>query len=295
MRQHFLFLENYALKRKHAGNLYPRTEGRVRPPFYSFPAGNDIYDLKMQMPVEECGNMLIMMAIVCKLDGNADFAIPYRETLDKWVQYLITYGADPGEQLCTDDFAGHLAHNTNLSIKAIMGIESYAMLLGQMGDESGQAKYHEIAKEMAEDWEKRADAGDHYMLAFGEADTWSLKYNLIWDKIFDSNLFSKKVYETEFAWYIKKVNKYGVPLDNRADYSKSDWLCWCAAMTESQEQVDKLIHPIADYLENTKSRIPFGDWYDTVTGKYEHFIGRSVQGGIYMPIFKRYTRKIDVL
>lgn len=283
----------YAAKRKHVGSLYPRTEGRVRPPFYSFPAGNDVYDLAMQMPVEECGNMLIMVAIVCMLDGNADFAVPYRDTLEKWVQYLITYGADPGEQLCTDDFAGHLAHNTNLSIKAIMGIESYSRILGQLGEEKKAKEYHEIAKEMAIDWEKRADAGDHYMLAFGEADTWSLKYNLVWDKIFDTNLFSEKVYEKEFSWYMQKANQYGVPLDNRADYSKSDWLCWCAAMTDNQEQVERLIYPIADYLENTKTRVPFGDWYNTVTGKYEHFIGRSVQGGIYMPIFKRHMEQWD--
>ena len=47
------------------------------------------------------------------------------------------------------------------------------------------------------------------------------------------------------------------------------------------------------YHENKKSRVPFGDWYDTVTGKYEHFIGRSVQGGIYMPIFRKYMEKIS--
>lgn len=283
----------YGVNRAHVGSLYPRTEGRVRPPFYNYPAGNDIFDFSMQMPVEECGNMLIMMAVICMLDGNADFAAEYRDILEKWVQYLITYGADPGEQLCTDDFAGHLAHNTNLSIKAIMGIESYSMILGQLGEVEAQDKYHKIAQDMAEDWEKRADAKDHYMLAFGEPDTWSLKYNLVWDKIFHTNLFSEKVYEKEFSWYMQKVNQYGVPLDNRADYSKSDWLCWCAAMADNQEQVEKMIYPVADYLENTKSRVPFGDWYDTVTGKYEHFIGRSVQGGIYMPIFRKYMENIS--
>lgn len=281
----------YGVNRKHIESLYPRTEGCVRPPFYSYSAGNDIYDFSMQMPVEECGNMLIMMAAICMLDGNANFAARYRATLEKWAQYLITYGADPGEQLCTDDFAGHLAHNTNLSIKAIMGIEGYSMILGQLGEVEAQNKYHKIAQDMAMAWEKRADAGDHYMLAFGELDTWSLKYNLIWDKLFRSNLFPEKIYEKEFSWYMRKVNPYGVPLDNRADYSKTDWLCWCAAMMDNQEQVEKLIYPVADYLENTKSRIPFGDWYDTVTGKYEHFIARSVQGGIYMPIFRRYMEQ----
>lgn len=276
----------YGVKRKHFGSLYPRTAGRVRPPLYSFPAGNDIFDLNMQMPVEESGNMLIMMAMVCMMDGHAEFAKPYQETLEKWVQYLITYGADPGEQLCTDDFAGHLAHNTNLSIKAIMGIEAYSLLLAQMGDPEGREKYHTIAKEMAADWEKRACANDHYMLAFGAPDTWSLKYNLVWDRIWGSNLFSDEVYEKELAWYESHRNTYGTPLDSRKDYTKSDWICWCAAMSEKEDQTRTLMAPIADYLENTPTRIPFGDWYDSITGKYEHFIGRSVQGGIYMPIFK---------
>lgn len=277
----------YGVRRKHFGSLYPKTAGRVRPPLYSFPAGNDIYKLSMQMPVEECGNMLIMMAIVCMLDGNADFAKPYTDTLEKWVKYLLTYGADPGEQLCTDDFAGHLAHNTNLSVKAIIGIEAYSLLLEQLGDPDGREMYHTIAKKMAMDWENRAFAGDHYMLCFGAPETWSMKYNLVWDKIFNSGLFSQKVYETELRWYENHINTYGTPLDSRKAYTKSDWICWCAAMSEDAQQAKELMRPIADYLENTKTRVPFGDWYDSVTGRYEHFIGRSVQGGIYMPMFKR--------
>ena len=271
----------YGVKRKHFGSLYPKTAGRVRPPLYSFPAGNDIFEFSMQMPVEECGNMLIMTAAVCMLDRNAEFAKPYIPTLEKWVQYLITYGADPGEQLCTDDFAGHLAHNTNLSAKAIMGIEAYSLLLAQLGDGAGREKYHAIAKEMAMDWEKRAFAGDHYMLAFGSPDSWSMKYNLVWDKIFGSQLFSQEVYNTELSWYENHINTYGTPLDNRANYTKSDWICWCAAMCDDSAQAKKLMSPIAAYLENSPTRIPFGDWYDSVTGRYEHFIARSVQGGIF--------------
>ena len=129
--------------------------------------------------------MLLMTAAVCKLDGNALFAEPHMAVLKQWTQYLVKFGADPGEQLCTDDFAGHLSHNVNLSAKAIMGIEAYARLAAQLGRTEEAEEYHAKAAEMAKDWEKRAIADDHYVLAFGNADTWSLKYNLVWDKFFD--------------------------------------------------------------------------------------------------------------
>lgn len=254
----------------------------VCPPFYLYPKGSDIYDVNYQMPVEECGNMLIMTAEVCRRDGNADFATPYWEILKLWKSYLVQYGADPGDQLCTDDFAGHLEHNTNLSIKAIMGIEAYAMLADMFGEKEEAVKHHRLAKEMATDWEERANAGDHYMLAFCSPETWSLKYNLVWDKLWKSKLFSDKVYETELSYYIEKRRIYGTPLDSRKVYTKSDWLLWCAAMAKDKEQAEALIQPIADYLENTQDRIPFGDWYDTESGMHYHFVARSVQGGIFV-------------
>ena len=270
-------------------HIWDGCKNGVFPPFYTYPAGCDVYDIAFQMPVEECGNMLIMMAAVCKADGNAEFATPYWETLKLWKNYLVKYGADPGGQLCTDDFAGHLEHNVNLSVKAIMGIEAYAILAEMLGEKEEADKHHKLAKEMAQDWEVRADAGDHYALAFGRPDTWSLKYNLVWDKLWNSNLFSEEVYKKELSYYIKQAKTYGIPLDSRRNYTKSDWLLWCAAMSDDKEQTEKIIAPIARYLEEVKEyRIPFGDWYETETGEYHHFIARSVQGGIFMPMmFKK--------
>ena len=265
-------------------NKHFRSENQfVYPPYYMYPSGSNVYGLRDQMPVEECGNMLIMTAMVCRMEKNASFALPYMETLKTWREYLIRYGADPGEQLCTDDFAGHLSHNTNLSVKAIMGIEGYAQIAALAGEKDEAKKYHKIAVDMASDWEKRAKADDHYQLVFGEGkkDTWSLKYNLVWDKLWKSGLFSDEVYEKELAYYKKKANRYGTPLDSRAAYTKSDWILWCAAMDDNTAA---LIQPVAAYLKETTTRVPFSDWYQTDSGRYCYFIARSVQGGIFMPM-----------
>lgn len=275
----------YGLNGENDGKGYRGHDGDVFPPYHIYPKGSNIYDVKYQMPVEECGNMLIMTAVVCMLDKTADFAKEYREILEQWTKYLLEYGSDPGEQLCTDDFAGHLSHNVNLSVKAIMGIEAFARICDMLGEKEKASEYHEKALEMAGSWERRAEAEDHYTLSFGNTDSWSLKYNLIWDKFFESNLFSESVFEKELNYYVKKRNTYGIPLDSRREYTKSDWILWCAAMTDDREKRKQFIEPVASYLENTSTRVPFSDWYETITGEYCHFIARSVQGGIYMPVF----------
>ncbi len=272
---------------KGKGIVFEGNDGAVYPPFYLLPGDSGLYDLHYQMPVEESGNMLILTAAVCLREGSAQFAAPYMETLGKWCGYLLQVGADPGEQLCTDDFAGHLSHNVNLSVKAILGIEAYAQLLEMQGSASRAAGYHARAKEMAESLEERAFAGDHYTLAFGQSESWSMKYNAVWDLIFGSGLFSGKFFQTETAYYLKKQNRYGTPLDSRKDWTKSDWLLWCAAMAQDPGQASRMIAPVARYLEETPSRFPFSDWYDTGTGAYCHFKGRSVQGGVFMPILLR--------
>ena len=260
------------------------SQGCVFPPFCQYPAGVEIYDHRYQMPVEESGNMAIMTAAVCLSEKDGSFALPYMDILKTWTNYLLTYGEDPGEQLCTDDFAGHLAHNTNLSVKAILGVEAYSILLAMNGREEEAAEYHEKARAMALSWEERADAKDHYRLTFDQEASWSLKYNMVWDRIFGSGLFRQETVSREIAYYKQKTNEFGTPLDSRATYTKSDWILWTAAMAESKKDRESLIAPVAKFLRETDSRYPFSDWYDTVSGSYCHFKGRSVQGGIYMPL-----------
>ena len=282
----------YGVNPEHHKLSFAHAEGAVYPPFYQYPAGLETYSLRGQMPVEECGNMLIMTAAVCLKEKSAEFALPHMETLRTWTGYLLTYGEDPGEQLCTDDFAGHLAHNVNLSAKAIMGIEAYSQILRMMGDGPQADEYHQKAAAMAKSLKKRAFAGDHYTLVYPSperspeetAATWSLKYNMVWDRLFGSGLFGEEVFETETDTYIRKMNAFGTPLDNRSTYTKSDWILWSVALTDDIEKRKALISPVAKFERETPSRYPFSDWYFTDTGRFRAFKGRSVQGGIYMPI-----------
>ncbi|MES2476955.1 MAG: DUF4965 domain-containing protein [Verrucomicrobiota bacterium] len=233
-----------------------------------------------QMPVEESGNMVILMAAVAQMDGNADFAGLYWDRLVQWAAYLKDKGFDPENQLCTDDFSGHLAHNVNLSVKAICGIGAFAKLCEMRGEKELAAEYQATAREFAKRWMQEAKDGDHYRLAFDRPGTWSQKYNLIWDKILGLGLFPEEVYRTEMDFYLKTQNTYGLPLDNRATYTKLDWILWSATLT-NRKDFESLVTPVFRFLNETPDRSPMTDWYQTKTAKKVGFTARSVVGGVF--------------
>jgi hypothetical protein len=235
-----------------------------------------------QMPVEESGNLLILVAAMEREQNNWNFAKQYWPQFSKWADYLRDKGLDPSNQLSTDDFAGHLAHNANLSIKAIEGLAAYADMARGVGKPEVAAEYGRLAKEMAAKWEPMAIDGDHYKLAFDKAGTWSQKYNLVWDQILDFNLFPARIRQTEMAFYVKHLNQFGLPLDNRADYTKLDWSIWTATLADKPEDWNALLNPIGRWINEGPSRVPMTDWYDTKNGKEIGFQARSVVGGVYI-------------
>ena len=196
----------------------------------------------------------------------------------------MRFGQDPENQLCTDDFAGHWAHNANLSVKAIMGIAGYSEIARMLGFNDVADEYATIAKKMAVKWEEMANEGDHYRLAFDREDTWSQKYNMIWDKMWNLNLFPNNVIGKEINYYLTKQNPYGLPLDSRKDYTKSDWIMWTAAMSSDQATFEKFVDPLYKYVNETISRVPISDWYDTKTNQMTGFKARSVIGGHWMKV-----------
>lgn len=269
----------------HDIGMYPQPQGNV---YGGMKPGDD----PGRMPVEESGNMLLMIAAVAhQQDGDAAFARPYWDTLKTWADYLARYGIDPVSQLSTDDFAGHLARNANLSIKAILGIGAMARLCEMAGDEAGQAKYRRLAETGVRQWLELADAGDHYALAFEKPGTWSLKYNLVWDRILGLGLFPPEVARKEADFYMTKMNRFGVPLDSRpfrgegpaqSGMSKADWQVWAATLGTPQ-QFRVVIDALYDFYNQVPQRHPMTDWYRTVDGQEIGFIARPVVGGVYLP------------
>jgi hypothetical protein len=234
------------------------------------------------MPVEESGNMLILTTAIASVEGNADYASEHWDALTTWANYLLENGLDPENQLCTDDFAGHFAHNVNLSVKAIMGIAGYGKLAGMLGKKEVAEKYTTEAKRMAQEWIKMADDGDHFRLTFDQPGTWSQKYNLVWNNLLGLDVFPDEVSEKEIAYYLTRQNKFGLPLDNRRTYTKADWIVWTATLSKDRETFQKFIDPLYYYVTETPDRVPMSDWYETTDATQVGFQARSVVGGYYI-------------
>ncbi len=265
----------------HDVGVYPQATGMLYGGGENIPADGDVSG---KQPVEESGNMLIMLGALAKIEGNTKFSDPYWPTLTKWANFLISKGYDLDNQLSTDDFAGHAPHNVNLSGKAIEALGAYAQMAQMRGDNAEAMRVRTIAESEARQWVAAARDGDHYKLAFDQSGTWSQKYNLVWDRILGLNLFPSGVATTEMAYYRTKMNRYGLPLDSRATYTKLDWTLWSAALTGQRADVVALAGPVYDFLNDTPSRVPMNDWYRTIEGTQVGFQARSVVGGVFIPV-----------
>lgn len=260
----------------HDLGTYPLANGQVY-------GGGERTD-ENQMPVEECGNMLILLGSLAELHGMDGLAREHWPTLQRWAQYLRQHGLDPGEQLCTDDFAGHLAGNANLSVKAIVGLACFARLAGRLGHKAEQAEYSALAQAWAREWLQKAGGGQETVLAFGQQGTWSQKYNMVWDKLLGLGLFPAEAHAREAKTALRRANRFGTPLDSRADYTKLDWTVWTACLAPTRAERDQVLAPVYRWLDEGPDRVPLSDWYDTKTGKVVGFRARSVVGAVFLPL-----------
>ncbi len=257
----------------HDVGTYPLLNGQV----YS---GNRI---EGQMPVEECGNMLVLVSALCRKDNDYTFAKNNIELLKKWSAYLEKYGEDPENQLCTDDFAGHMPHNVNLAVKAVMGLAGFADILSAIGETVEAGRVSDTAKRYAQSIVSRARNHDgSYRLAFDAENTFSLKYNAVWDRLWNTELLGEEFYKGEIERYKREALPYGIPLDSRAKYTKSDWELWAACLTDNRQDFEFIVSLLYNAYDTMHTRVPMTDWYHADTSDMVGFKHRSVQGGLFI-------------
>jgi len=261
-----------------------------------YPVANDTTSAQEQMPMENTGNVFLMMlAILQRNHGDTSFYYPrYFKVMTKWADYLMKTLPFPENQLCTDDFMGPMPNNTNLAAKGIIALNAFAKLCdAATHDPTCLSLYGGAAKKFAQTWLAEAVVNDpmpHTVLSFNKKDTWSTKYNLLWQRVLGmgDEPFPNfdQLAENEVKWYMSQHKTFGTPLDSRKDWVKVDWLSWGAALTTDDAKFQSFMENIVYFLNNSPSRVPFTDLYDVNTGVVALgtglFVARPVVGGLFM-------------
>ncbi len=249
----------------------------------------NIYMNEFQMPVEECGNMLVLSYTYYLFTKDSAFLEKNLGLLEKWASYLKEAGVVLSRELCTDDFAGHSVKNVNLAIKGIMGIACFAKICEALGITNDCM---ETAKVYADKLIAECNTDKDFLpFSIGKNESWSLKYNLVWDKLLSFRLFDEKLYKGESEKYRQELNEYGVPLDFRKTFTKTDWMLWAACLDEDDRNVRLFSSAIVKYLADTKDKNCFSDWIETKEPKQSGFDHRTVQAGLWMPVLQERLKK----
>ncbi|MFC1436814.1 DUF5127 domain-containing protein [Streptacidiphilus sp. N1-10] len=238
------------------------------------------------MPIEESANILIMSAAYAARTSGAKartFAAAHYPILKQWADYLVDNTLDPGFQNQTDDFTGFIGHSANLALKGIIAVGAAGQLAALAGRTADADHYRAVSRDYISQWVGLAQdaSGDHLKLAYDQPGTWSLKYNGYPDALLGLGLVPKQVAAQEAAWYLTQVNQYGVPLDVRHSYTKGDWEMWTAAWLRDHPVSGYLVDALYAFAHTSPSRVPFTDWYDTVTDHQSGFQARPVIGGVF--------------
>ncbi|MEE0928471.1 MAG: DUF1793 domain-containing protein, partial [Acutalibacteraceae bacterium] len=167
----------------------------------------------------------------------------------------------------------------------IMGIAGYARILEKAGDKAESEKMMAKAKEYADSLiERAANLDGSYRLTFDNEGTFSLKYNAIWDKLWNTNLFPESFYKGEIARYKKELLPYGVPLDSRETFTKSDWLVWAASLADNKKDFCILTDSLWNAYNSMRTYVPMTDLYFADIANMRGFRHRTVQGGLFIKL-----------
>lgn len=262
----------------HYPNTYAIHDLGTFPNALGYPEGND-----EPMPLEECGNMIIMTLAYAQRSGDSAYLNQHWGKLNQWAGYLVNESLIPAEQISTDDFAGSLANQTNLALKGIIGLKA----MGQIANLTGNVvTYEATAEDYLPQWQNfgvNFDASpQHSVLDYNDPNSHGLLYNIYADRLLGLNFVPDQIYNIQSDFYPTIATDFGVPLDTRHNWIKSDWEMWAAAAASESTRkmfIDKQVY----WINNTPQTIPYGDLLDGDTGGYtpNQFRARPVMGGMF--------------
>ncbi|KAI4852967.1 putative glutaminase [Aureobasidium sp. EXF-8845] len=215
----------------------------------------------------------------------------------QWTSYLVEYSLEPENQLSTDDFAGWLALHTNLALKGIVGIRAMSELATVMDKKDDAKHFRNISDTYVKRWEELAVSrdGTHAKLAYDWYGSWTTLYSLFADALLcfhpsttngssaravddyaqvsggkqepilespTHDFIPNHIYKMQSDWYATVMQKYGLPLDSRHLYTKSDWEFQAAAVASRKTRTD-ILDRVSKWLNETVTDRPFTDLYDT--------------------------------
>jgi hypothetical protein len=221
-------------------------------------------------PLEECGNMLILTLAYAQPANDIEYLKTHYDMLKQWTEYLVEETLLPANQISTDDFAGWLSNQTNLALKGIIAIDAMAVIANLTGHWDDGDRYSNISHTYVSKWQGLGIAYDakppHTTLSYNQNDTHGLVYNLYSDRLLNLNLVPQSVYDMQSVFYTTIEQKYGIPLDTRHYYTKSDWEMWAAAISSPSTR-NMFIHDLAKWINETHTNTACTDLYDTRNGE----------------------------
>lgn len=242
----FDYMGSSAYDQKYAvhdlGEHYPNATGHL-------PSGES-------MPIEESGNVIILTYAYQKATGSGDLATTYAAQLEQYATYLNENGLYPAAQLSLNDALGALANQTNLGIKAAVGLTTYGTL-------TGQQKYIATGKDWADKiWTDHLgtdEQGTHFLLQYGTP-PWFLAFNQYADILFDLNAFPEESFNATGEFYPTVRAAAGVPLDGSVGWGQTNWQGFVAATVDGDAR-EMFISDMHSYISNGLNTAPFSDRY----------------------------------
>lgn len=216
------------------------------------------------MPIEECGNLLILALAYAQATGDTDWTDQYLDIFRGYADYLVDNSINIANQLSSNDAAGPLPNETNLAIKAAVGLKAF-------GELSGLDYYSDVGDEHADLFFSQGLGTDkektHFVLEYPDfPDSWKTPYNIYPDLLLQLDTFPTEAHQMSDDFFSTVRGEFGVALDNRQDWAKSDWNMWLAS-TFSQDTRDEFVDDLWAFMTNGKHTWPFSDRYVSTSAK----------------------------